>query len=149
MKMRRYSAWGSKGIMFEFTASHSGCCGFYTKQTILYTQPSTCRCPPLEPVLLGKHSALQEETTVVLPCYRKVALRYMRFHLKLTQSTCRNCHDVRLDRSEHGHNCRPARLDRSEPVITTIVKSVRSPRGPEFTTRENLRELMRLVKVGS
>jgi len=76
--------------MFEFTASHSGCCGFYTKQTILYTQPTSCPCPPLEPVLLGKHSALQEETTVVLPCYRKVALRYMRFHLKLTQSTCRN-----------------------------------------------------------
>lgn len=29
---------------------------------------------PLEPVLLGKHSAHQGETTVVLPCCRNAAL---------------------------------------------------------------------------
>lgn len=68
---------GKRRDWFEFTAGHSGCCGFYTKQNHI-----TCPYPPLELDLLGQHSARQEETTVVLPCYRKVALRYTKFHLK-------------------------------------------------------------------
>jgi hypothetical protein len=78
--MRRYSAiqrGGAKGLVRVYRGP------FRLLRFLYEAEPYiTCPYPPLELDHLGQHSARQEDITVVLPCYRKVALRYMKIHLK-------------------------------------------------------------------
>jgi hypothetical protein len=136
MRIQRYSEWGPgvKGLV-EFTASHSGCCGFYTKQNHILLDLTH----PLN-LILGQHSARQEEITVVFPCYRKVALQYMKGHYEIDETPVHNCHEVRLNRSEPGHSVTITKLGSIAPNLLSQLSPNRFDRPEVLSQRERISE---------